>query len=100
MKATTIILAALFTLQVSALFADNESTTPNGSPVEAKLNITALIPVTPAEATFEDVIIEIVDLTALAPVVPLEAEFEDMIPMADLTRLAPLAPSEADFSDL
>ena len=97
MKATTIILAALFTLQFSVLFAGNESTIPAKTSVESTLNITALIPVTPAEATFEEINIEEIDYDALAPVVPVEAEFEEMVPVIDLRSLAPETPAEADF---
>jgi hypothetical protein len=99
MKATTILLAALFTLQVSVLFAGNESTVPTKTSVESTLDLTALIPVTPAEATFEEVNIEVIDFDALAPVVPVEAEFEELVPVIDLGSLVPVTPAEADFSD-
>ena len=99
MKATTIILAALFTLQVSVLFAGNESTPVTSATVETTLDMTALIPVTPAEATFEEATIEVIDFAALIPVFPMEAEFEDMVPVVDLGSLAPVTPAEADFSD-
>ena len=99
MKATTIILAALFTFQVSVLFAGNESTTVTSTTVETTMNVTALGPVTPVEATFEEVNSEVIDFTALVPAVPVEADFEDMIPVIDLGSLAPETPVEADFSD-
>jgi hypothetical protein len=99
MKATTIILAALFTIQVSALFAENESTTRTSTPVESTFDMMALIPVTPAEATFEEVNSEVIDFAALVPVVPVEAEFEEIIPVIDLGSLAPVTPADADFSD-
>jgi hypothetical protein len=99
MKASTIILAALFTLQVSVLFAGNESTALNSTPIETTLDLLALVPSTPAEATFEEVNIEMFDFTALAPIVPAEADFEDMAPVVDLESLAPVTPAEADFSD-
>jgi hypothetical protein len=76
MKATTIILAALFTFQVSVLFAGNESTTVTSATVETTLDMTALIPVTPAEATFEEVNSEVIDFTALVPATPMVADFE------------------------
>jgi hypothetical protein len=99
MKATTIILAAFFTLQVSVLFAGNETTTLTSAPVETTLDLSALIPSTPAEATFEEVDIEVIEFTSLAPVVPAEAEFEEMVPVIDLGSLTPITPAEADFSD-
>ena len=99
MKASTIILAALFTLQVSVLFAGNELTTITSSPVETTLNMTALIPVTPTEATFEEVNNVAIDIDALAPVVPVEAAFEEVAPVIGLGTLAPVTPVEADFSD-
>jgi hypothetical protein len=100
MKATTIILAALFTLQVSFLFAGNESTSFNSAPAGSSLDLTLLVPMTPAEATFEEVIPVVIDLDALTPVVPVEAEFEEMVPVIDLGSLVPETPAEADFSDM
>ena len=99
MKATTIILAALFTFQVSVLFAGNESSTVTSATVETTLDLTALIPATPIEATFEEVNSEVIDFTALAPVVPSEAEFEEMVQVIEFGSLAPVTPAEADFSD-
>jgi hypothetical protein len=99
MKATTIILAALFTLQVSVLFAGNESTIVISASPESTFDMTVLIPVTPTEATFEEVNSEAIDFDALAPVVPVEADFEEMVPVIDLGSLAPETPAEADFSD-
>ena len=99
MKATTIILAALFTLQVSALFAGNESTKINSAPAGSVFELTTLIPVTPAEATFEEVNSDMINSSALAPVLPKEAEFEEMTPIVNLVSLAPVTPAEADFSD-
>jgi hypothetical protein len=99
MKTTTIILAALFTLQASFLFAGNESVTSTSTPDKITLEVTALVPVTPAEATFEEVYSEVIDFTALAPVFPAEAEFEDVVPVIDMGSLTPVVPVEADFSD-
>jgi hypothetical protein len=99
MKTINILLAALFTLQVSVLFAGNESVTMNSTPVETTLDLTALIPVTPDEAIFEEVTSVAIDFTLVAPVVPVVADFEDVVPVIDLGSLAPAVPVEADFSD-
>jgi hypothetical protein len=97
MKTTTIILAAIFTLQASFLFAGNESVTSTSTPVEITLDIAALVPVTPAEATFEDVV-PVIDLGSLAPVVPVEADFSDTVDQTiDISSLAPVTPMVADF---
>jgi hypothetical protein len=99
MKTNTTLIIALFTLQASLLFAGNESVTLTSTPVEMTLNLTTLVPVTPAEAIFEEIISVGIDFTSLAPVAPVEAEFEEMVPVIDLGSLAPAVPVEADFSD-
>jgi hypothetical protein len=115
MKATTIIIAAVFSIQISTLFAANEfpPVTSNNAvsasyyvslvpstPVEAsfedfttteKIN---LIPTTPVEATFVETPSEMVDL---APVTPAVAEFDDDVIAVDNGILAPVTPTFADF---
>ncbi len=78
MKTITLLLAAFFSLQFSVLFASN--------PVN-KLNLKTEI--------------NIADLTNLVPTTPLEADFSDVVPVAhtDLFNLAPAIPLEADFND-
>jgi hypothetical protein len=77
MKTTTLILAAIFALHTSVLFAGNESATPKTTTETSLVDIAALVPVTPAEATFEDTVPEpFIDLSSLAPVTPAEADFE------------------------
>jgi len=77
MKATTIIIAAVLSLQVSVLFADNNETRPTINNEAVSFNISTLAPVTPAEADFNDSAEDqAVDFSALAPVTPAEADFE------------------------
>jgi hypothetical protein len=98
MKATSTILAAVLTLSMNVLFANND-----GAAVINNMNsstFTTLAPATPAEATFE----ETNDVTAiafkLAPSTPIEADFSDVITETTIyiTTLAPVTPSEADFA--
>jgi len=97
MKTTTIILAGLFTLQTSLLFAGNETVTPNTARV--LLTPAALAPVPPAEATFED-FPEPAEPALLAPITPPEAGFEDTAEIfPDLSGMAPSTPGVADFGD-
>ena len=104
MKATTIIIAAVLSLQISVLFAGNEEThlIPNNEAVSFNLN--TLAPITPVEATFEESTETnafTFDFSILAPATPEEADFSDVVPEKniDLTILAPVTPSEADFTD-
>ncbi len=98
MKATTTILAAIFTLSMNVLFASNDGAVVNNHEINSVF--TSLAPITPAEATLE----EVNDATAaafiLAPVTPIEADFSDAISeiTIDITALAPVTPSEADFT--
>ncbi len=98
MKATTTILAVILTLSMNVLFASNDGATVNNNITSS--TFTVLAPVTPAEATFE----EVSDATAtafnLAPVSPIEADFSDAIPETtiNITTLAPVTPFVADFA--
>ena len=98
MKATTIILAAIFTLSMNVLFASND-----GAVVNNNINpstFATLAPSTPAEATFEDLIMATATAFNLAPVSPIEADFSDAISETtiDITTLAPVTRIEADFA--
>lgn len=95
MKATTIILAAIFTLSINVLFASSDGAVVNNNIKSS--TFTTLAPSTPAEATFEDMTETTIDL---APVAPIEADFSDAIPETtiDITTLAPVTPGEADFA--
>ena len=119
MKATTVIIAAILTLQVNVLLAGNDitsvpvtnenntiiltslaPTTPNEATFEdeATFDINQLMPVVPAEASFEDMSFEMVSVLDLTPVTPVAADFEDENDLTiNLMSLAPLTPAEADF---
>jgi hypothetical protein len=83
MKTKIIIVLALITLNINLVSARNNS--PKGVDGPAKSEWTAsftlLAPVTPTEATFEDVIAVNTGttyLSSLAPVTPKEATFEEI----------------------
>jgi hypothetical protein len=97
MKTTTMILAAFLSLHVSLLFAGNETDMNNNTPGTITLSITSLMPVTPSEATFEEVNIPGIDFNALAPDTPSEATFEDTVQAISIESLAPKTPGEATF---
>ena len=104
MKAQSIIIAAIFSLQVSFLFASGTDTRlriNNNEFVNVSVNI--LAPVAPAEATFEDETIpalENLDLPGLTPVTLAEATFDDETgDMLVFSKLTPVTPFEADFND-
>jgi len=104
MKATTFIIAAVLSLQVSLLFADNNETRSTVSGETFFCTTCLLAPVTPTEATFEETTLTnavIFDYTALVPKTPGEANFSDVVPEKnlDLTILAPVTPAEADFNE-
>jgi hypothetical protein len=123
MKAIILIAAAVFTLQVSSLFAENNMP-PTGSieknetycvslqpstPAEASFEdgtpvkvIVSVSPVTPAEATFEEESEFNTDLisAALMPVTPAEADFNEDEGTISTMNIAPVTPAEADFSEM
>jgi hypothetical protein len=104
MKAKSIIIAAVLSLQVSFLFAGNNETAPSANNESSFVTISNLAPVTPGEATFEETTFTnafALNVTNLAPVTPVEADFSDFVPEKniDMTILAPVTPSEADFND-
>jgi hypothetical protein len=104
MKAKSIIIAAVLSLQVSFLVADNNETASTAKNENSFATIYALAPVTPIEATFEETTFTgafAYNVTNLAPVTPVEADFYDVVPEKniDLTILAPVTPAEADFND-
>ena len=104
MKATTIILAAILSLQVSFLLAGNNEAASGPNNESNFCTICTLAPVTPGEATFEETTFTSAfdyNVTILAPVTPVEADFSDVVPEKniDLTILVPVTPTEADFND-
>jgi hypothetical protein len=104
MKATSIIIAVVLTLQVNLLFAGNKDTKSTANNETSFCPTCILAPVTPTEATFEETTEPnafSLDLTSLAPVTPVEADFNDVVPEKnlDVTILAPTTPTEADFNE-
>jgi len=93
MKTFTIIIAAVLTLTVNALFASND-----GASVNSNTTSISLAPITPTEATFEEVAAPF-EFSTLAPVAPAEASFEEETEDIAITSLAPVTPVEADFND-
>jgi hypothetical protein len=59
----------------------------------------SLVPLTPAEATFEEMPSDMISLVMLAPVTPATADFQDTIVSVtiDPGMLAPVTPATADF---
>ena len=100
MKITTIILALVYSLQVSTLFANNDFHTLIASNGICTSCCLSLLPTTPTEATFEDDA-PLTEVVALAPITPVEADFSDVVPETsmDINTLAPVTPAEADFND-
>jgi hypothetical protein len=100
MKATTVIFAAIFTLaSANVLLAKDNNVIITTMNKTEMLNVRNLAPLTPSEASFEEVISEM-DFSNLAPELPSEATFEDAnFEMPIVTDLAPAVPAVADFSD-
>ena len=98
MKTTKTILAFIFAFQTAFLFAGND--TPSVFSTESSAAVVlALAPVTPAEATFEDMAPESL-FSGLSPVTPGVATFEDCsVEMVSVKALSPETPSVADFTD-
>jgi hypothetical protein len=89
-------------LQIQLVMAGSPT---NSSPVKNTLDLSVLSPVTPKEATFDDVLPEKPpSMVSLAPVTPKEATFDidDNSPEIStefLKKVAPVTPAEADFND-
>ena len=80
MKTTTIIIAAVLTIQFNALSADNPGKENSFKNDAISTHATALAPVTPSEADFSDLLPEpLVSLAAMAPTAPAEADFNDIV---------------------
>lgn len=99
------ILTALLGFQFNTLFAAtgfSESTLLSNA-IMTSIATPILAPVTPAEATFEDVSeagATAIDIVALIPMIPMTADFSDGAPEAGIQiNLAPVTPKEADFEE-
>ena len=102
MKTTTIIIAAIFTLQVSNIFAGNSEMNNSSNSDFSSSAVLTLAPTTPVEADFSDLVPEpVFDQSTLAPVTPAFANFDDNAPevVSNSINLAPETPSFADFDE-
>jgi hypothetical protein len=115
MKTTIVSLASIFALTWSSLCAANPTAGDeknSGLKSESELIYSAetmhqLAPVTPAEATFED--LDSVNfqkkdqagISKLAPETPVEASFDEILilPSIRIAPLAPETPQEASFEE-
>jgi hypothetical protein len=99
MKTMTLTIAAVLALQVNVLFAGNDNAPAPVKNENSAINMALLAPVTPLEATFED-LTPVNELAGLVPVPPTEATFEDFSgEMVSLNDLAPAIPVVAEFED-
>jgi hypothetical protein len=104
-RKTIYILAALLGLQFNILFAAEKLNDSRVlmSTTAGELNVTALAPVTPADADFSDEApASETSILNLAPITPREADFDDATTAVTLTsiiELAPVTPATADFED-
>jgi hypothetical protein len=108
---TTINIAAKRAILIFSLFLGYQipvviaKSPVNNSPAKTTLDLSALAPATPTEATFDDVLPEKApSMVSLAPVTPKEATFDDEdsspeISTELLREVAPVTPEEADFND-
>ena len=111
MKATTFILALIFAMNFTLLFAGDPKYSTLKDDVKTD-NISfyhiELAPVTPKEAFFNDVEpLPATEIIRLAPITPKEAIFEDSasesiiqsIKPVNLGKVIPITPKEAEFED-
>lgn len=101
-KRAILILTLFLGFQIPTVIAKSPV---NNNPAKNTLDLIALAPVTPKEATFYDVLPEKApSMVSLAPVTPKEATFDDddssvEISTELLREVAPVMPKEADFND-
>jgi hypothetical protein len=101
-KRAILIVTLFMGFQVQFLMANPPSVS---HPVNNSIDLSALAPVTPREATFDDIVPEKApSMVSIAPSTPVEATFDDYdssteISLELLREVAPLTPAEADFND-
>ncbi len=96
MKAKILTVAIILILQATFLFGGNE-TSP--APVAIELSPILLAPVTPAVATFEE-IIPVKEIVVAGPLTPEVATFEETASETpQVADFAPVSPAGADFED-
>jgi hypothetical protein len=93
MKTKIIIVLALITLNINLVTARNNSSKGIDGPEKSvwTVSLTLLAPVTPTEATFEDITAVntcITYLSSLGPVTPKEATFEEITSGEKTTRVS------------
>ncbi len=108
---TISLLAVVIVLHINTIFAAGNSREANYTVTSSALTglSTGLAPVSPKEATFEDVAdrkaeapVNVFTVSLLAPVTPVVADFEDEPAANDellVKSLAPVTPVNADFED-
>ncbi len=108
---TTINIAAKRAILIFTLFLGSQiqllmaKSPENSGPAKNIFDLSVLAPVTPKEATFDDVLPEKApSMVSIAPVAPKEATFDDddsslEISTELLREVAPVTPAEADFDD-
>jgi hypothetical protein len=99
MNSKITIISAILVLQACLLFADNESSSAPAAIEMSTIAMANLAPVTPDEATFEEMPAdEMTSTVDLQPVTPVAADFEDVADVAiDVKALASSAPVVAEF---
>jgi hypothetical protein len=101
-KRAILIFTLLLGFQIQLVIAGSPS---SSSPAKNTLDLSALAPVTPREATFDDILPEKApSMVSIAPATPKEATFDDddnsPEVSAELLKVtAPVTPAEADFND-
>ena len=101
MKATSLLIAVVLSLQVTNLFAHNDFPPVLLNNEANVLYCVALDPTTPKEATFDDAV-TVSDFSGLMPVTPVEATFDDAVDSGDaqiFRILFPVTPNAAGFND-
>jgi len=91
-------LAVIFALQINFLFGSNDGVPKNSNSLLNSNTFASLAPITPLEATFEEVSVSS-EFSFLAPSTPVEAGFEEEADVVTSLHLGPVTPVEADFSD-
>jgi hypothetical protein len=98
-----IIILITATFCIPSLMAKSPSVTTSDI---NRSGLTALAPVTPKEATFDDLVPEKAPvMVSIAPATPREATFDDDTVTAEIStdllkKVAPVTPAESDFDDV
>jgi len=98
MKTMTLILFTAIQIFLATFTFGNNEGVPESANNE--MNFSSFLisaPVTPKEATFEE--IQLTESLLIAPVTPKEASFDDEAEIPIPYGLAPVTPAEADFND-